>query len=76
MDVEFKSIEELKKRLMPALRLRKKELKKVNYFFSEDELWDYFSKNFWRNATNLSLSQMVDDILNQEIVFNNEDNII
>ena len=49
------------------LRLPKKqekELKKQNIIVTEDELWDYFSKNFWKKATNLSLSMMVDDILN------------
>lgn len=76
MDVEFRSVEELKKRLMPALRLRRKELKKSNYIITEDELWDYFSKNFWSRATNLSLSKMVDDVLNQEIVSYEERNII
>lgn len=76
MDVEFSSVEELKKRLMPALRLRKKELKRSNYIITEDELWDYFSKNFWSRATNLSLSKMVDDVLNQEIVSYEESNII
>ena len=67
MELEFRSIEELKKRLMPALRVRRKELKKQNCLVTEDELWDYFSKNFWKKATNLSLSMMVDDILNEEI---------
>jgi len=71
MDVEFSSVEELKKRVMPALRVRRKELKRQNYIITEDELWDYFSKNFWKRATNLSLSKMVDDILNQEIIFGN-----
>ncbi len=67
MELEFRSIEELKKRLMPALRVRRKELKKQNFIISEDELWDYFSENYWKKATNLSLSMMVDDILNEEV---------
>ena len=67
MELEFRSIEELKKRLMPALRVRRKELKKQNIIVTEDELWNYFSKNFWKVATNLSLSMMVDDILNEEV---------
>lgn len=67
MDLEFRSVEELKQRLMPALKVRRKELKKQNYIITEDELWDYFSNNFWKKATNLSLSMMVDDILNEEV---------
>jgi hypothetical protein len=73
MDVNFSSIDELKKRLMPALRLRKRELKRKNYSISEEEIWNYCIDNFWKKAVNLSLSQMVDDILNQEIILKETD---
>ena len=73
MDLNFSSIEELKQRLMPALRLRKRELKRQNYHITEEELWNYFVENFWKRSIQLSLAQMVDDILNREIKnINNE----
>lgn len=73
MDITFSSIEELKKRLMPALRLRKKELKKQNYHMSEEEIWNYFVNNYWKKSIQLSLARMVDDILNREIKVISED---
>ena len=73
MDINFSSIDELKKRLMPALRLRKRELKRQNYYITEEELWNYFVENFWKKSVQLSLAQMVDDILNREIKNKDQD---
>lgn len=67
MDTEFRSIDELKNRVMPALKVRKRELKKQNIIMSEEEIWSYFAKNYWCKAYNLSLAQIVDNILNLDI---------
>lgn len=67
MDILFHDVEELKQRVMPALRLRKKELKKQNINLSEEEIWNYFVENSWKKAYQLSLSKIVDEILNSEI---------
>lgn len=67
MDINFSSVDELKKRLMPAIRLRRKQLKKQNIIISEEELWDYFVNNYWKKANNLSLYEMVNDVLNEEV---------
>ena len=61
MDLEFKSIEELKNRVMPALRIRVRELKKDNYQVTEDSLWEYFVR-IWQNKKNLTLADLVDDV--------------
>ena len=61
MDIRFRSLDELKSRLMPALRLRKRELRKQNSTVTEEDIWIYF-------ASNLSLAKMVNDILNEEII--------
>lgn len=66
MDLEFKSIEELKNRVMPALRIRVRELKKDNYQVTEDSLWEYFVR-IWQNKKNLTLADLVDDVLNAKI---------
>lgn len=73
MDINFSSVEELKRRLMPALRLRKRELKRQNYHMSEEEIWNYFVTNYWKQSIQLSLAKMVDDILNREIKLKQED---
>lgn len=73
MDVNFSSVEELKSRLMPALKLRKRELKRQNYHITEEEIWNYFVNNYWKKSIQLSLAKMVDDILNREIKLKQED---
>ena len=64
--MEFNNIIELKARIMPALKIRVKELKKQNLHFTEESLFRYFVK-IWRNQYNLTLSDIVDDILNRKI---------
>ena len=66
MDLEFRSIEELKHRLIPALRIRVRELKKEKYSVDEDSLWEYFVR-IWQEKKNLTLSDLVDDVLNAKI---------
>lgn len=66
MDLEFRSIEELKHRLMPALKIRVRELKKEKYSVDEDSLWEYFVR-IWQEKKNLTLSDLVDDVLNAKI---------
>lgn len=66
MDLEFKSIEELKNRVMPALRIRVRELRKDKYDVDEDSLWEYFVR-IWQDKKNLTLSDLVDDVLNAKI---------
>ena len=68
MVMEFKTVEELKIRVMPALRVRKRELKKQNIQMSEDEIWNYFVENYFKKSYQLSLAKIVDDILNQPII--------
>jgi len=64
--MEFANVFELKERVMPALKIRVKELHKQNINFDEDMLFNYFV-NIWKNEYNLTLSDIVDDILNREI---------
>jgi len=76
MEPKFNNIQELKERLMPALRNRKRELKRQNIITTEEEIWNYFANNIWKKANDLSLAKMVDDILNEEVSFNKEQNSI
>lgn len=65
MDIEFNSIKELYARLEPALLAKVADLNRngINYIKKED-VWNYLKVTKWRNANNLLLYQMVDDILN------------
>lgn len=63
--MEFNSINELKERLMPALRSKIKELHKIGLKYIDiDDVWYYLKDNVWILQEGLTLSSMVDDILN------------
>ena len=66
-DVAFSSIEELYKRVKPALMTKSDELKRngIDYITSED-IWNYLKDHIWINSRNLRLFRMVDDILNAD----------
>ncbi len=64
--MEFTNVLELKERVMPALKIRVRELRKQSFNINEDELFNYFV-NIWKNEYNLTLADIVDDILNREI---------
>ena len=64
--MEFNNIIELKARIMPALKIRVKELRKQNLNFTEESLFNYFIR-IWKEQYNLTLSDIVDDILNRKI---------
>jgi hypothetical protein len=65
MDMNFNSIEELFSRLGPALNSKRKELEyeKLGYIKKED-IWNYLIETKWKNAKDLTLADMVDDIFN------------
>ena len=65
--MEFNDLNELKKRVTPALKIRARELKRKNINLTVDELWSYFIK-IWKDKQNLTLAMIVDDILNGEII--------
>lgn len=67
MDASFSSLEELYNRLKPALRTKCSELKEYGYgYLNVDDVWNYLKDTRWVNGNNLSLSDMVSDILNAE----------
>lgn len=64
-EVKFRSLPELYKRILPALKSKKRELKLkgFNYIYEED-IWN-FLKNFkWAGARNLDLGTIINDVFN------------
>lgn len=67
MDIEFNSLEELYKRLKPALTTKTDEIKRQGYtYIKEEDVWNYLKEVKWKTSVNLSLYEMVSDILNLE----------
>lgn len=64
----FTSLTELYIRVEPALDCKVNEIKRsgINYINKED-IWNYLKISIWNYKNNLTLEQMVDDILNIEI---------
>lgn len=67
MDVAFESLEELYKRIKPALITKKNEMNRDGYIYiKEEDIWNYLKEVKWKNARDLSLSEMISDILNTD----------
>ena len=64
-DIKFNSVNELYARVLPALKSKKKELvrNKIKYI-DEKEIWNLLSTNTWGKEKDLTLADIVDDILN------------
>lgn len=65
MGIEFNSVEELYKRVRPALTSKVREFRrnKIKYV-KEEDIWNYLADSKWKNGKNLELFNIVDDILN------------
>ena len=69
MELEFASLKELYDRLTPALITKCSEMKRVGYsYIKEEDIWNYLKEIKWKKAVNLSLHEMVNDVLNTDNV--------
>jgi len=64
-DINFESQEELYKRVLPALKSKRK-LILLDGFKSvkKNDIWDFLRETKWSDINGLELCDMVDDILN------------
>ncbi len=63
--ININSQTELYNRVKPALRCKKHELFSNGIkYISEDDIWAYNKENKWKEVKGLTLSQVVDNILN------------
>jgi len=65
--MDINSLEELYKRLTPALTTKKEEMNRTFYpYIKEEDIWNYLKEEVWPKKNELTLSGMVNDILNCE----------
>ena len=66
---KFSSIDDLYKRVLPALNTKVNEFKKrkINYISNKD-IWNYCIDNLWKGKNDLRIYEMVDDILNTDFL--------
>ncbi len=61
-EVKFNNIKELYERVIPCLELKVKLLKKQNINVTKEDIWNSLS-NKWKNSNNLTLFDIVNDIM-------------
>ncbi len=62
-DIKFKSLEELYKRVRPALHSKAKELHKNGYnYIHEEDIWNFLKDFKWVSSRDLDLGCIVNDI--------------
>lgn len=60
----FSSQEELYERVKPALKSRVKDLKRIGINYVQDvDVWNYLKNNVWNKKNNLTLGEIVNDIM-------------
>lgn len=70
MDEKFSSLESLYTRLLPALNSKEKELHKNHMIYiTKKDIWESLRITKWNRSVNLTLFDMVDDILNTDSFF-------
>lgn len=61
--MNFNTLAELKQRVMPALRKKASDFKRQGFDYGEEDIWLYLKQNKWMKSQNLSLNEIVNDIL-------------
>ncbi len=64
MDIKFNSAYELYNKVLPALRVKRRELNKKGKNVKENDIFLSLIKDKWKEETNLTLNEVVNDILN------------
>ncbi|MBE6157228.1 MAG: hypothetical protein E7160_00310 [Firmicutes bacterium] len=67
MDLNFNSQEELFKRVKPALNAKVMELHRLGYsYITINDVWNYLIETKWKKGKDLTLSDIVSNILHVE----------
>ena len=63
MDNNFSDLNELFRRLKPALKSKEREFKRIGYGHIKDiDIWNFLKDKVWSKANNLALHEMVSSI--------------
>lgn len=62
-DLEFRSQREIYLAMLPILRVKERVNKYYGYNISSEIIWNYLGKNKWKNDKNLTLAEIVNDII-------------
>lgn len=63
-DFPFENINDLYKRILPALRSKVSELRKNNVsYITEADIWKFLATHVWKKKRDLEFYEMVDSII-------------
>ena len=68
MEIDFNNIEDLYVRVLPSLRLKQRLLMKQGHSIGISNIWDYLTKEKWAKANNLTLYDIVNDIMTLDAI--------
>lgn len=64
-EVKFDSLNDLYKRILPALKVKNDELNRLGLNnFKEIDIWNYLFQTKWHLMSDLRLNELVNDIFN------------
>ena len=66
--MEFTSLQQLYRKLLPAFNVKKRLIKNSKYKnITNENIWKYLSETKWKNSCNLSLPEMINDIITVDL---------
>ncbi len=64
-NLNINTLNDLYERLIPALNVKVNEIKRLGIkYIKKEDVWNYLFEKVWALKSNLTLSEMVDDIIN------------
>jgi len=66
--MEFTSLQQLYRKLIPAFNVKKRLIMNSKYKnITNENIWKYLSETKWKNSYNLSLPDMINDIITADL---------
>ena len=71
--MQFASLQQLYQKLIPAFNVKNRLIKNSKYkHITNENIWAYLAEKKWKNAFNLELPEMVNDIITVDLEEINE----
>ena len=65
--MEYASQKDLYLALLPVFKVKNRLMQITKYKATNKDIWDYLANNKWKNSQDLTLSEIVNDIINVDI---------
>ncbi len=65
--MEYTSQKDLYIALLPVFNVKHRLISITDYKITNKQIWEYLANNKWKNSQDLTLSEVVNDIINVDI---------